>query len=61
MDLRTVGYVLKGPQSQVCSQCHCEKPPKPFYDMHNKHVTDKKYDCSWCHTFSRPERGLIKP
>jgi hypothetical protein len=29
--------------------------------MHNKHVADKQYDCSACHTFSRPERGLINP
>ena len=23
-----------------------------------KHVKDKKYDCSRCHSFTRPERGL---
>jgi uncharacterized protein YfaS (alpha-2-macroglobulin family) len=28
---------------------------------HDKHVKDKKYDCSWCHGFSRPERGLTMP
>jgi len=24
-------------------------------------LKDKKYDCSWCHGFSRPERGLKMP
>ncbi len=26
--------------------------------IHNEHVRGEGYDCSWCHTFSRPERGL---
>jgi hypothetical protein len=29
-----------------------------FMKMHEKHVSDKEYDCSVCHTFTRPERGL---
>ncbi len=34
----------------------------PSYNkLHDKHVKDKKYDCSWCHGFSRPERGLKMP
>ena len=61
VDFRAVGYGLKGPESQVCSQCHSQKPQLAFYDMHNKHVADKQYDCSTCHTFSRPERGPIMP
>lgn len=61
MDLTALGYVLKGNTSTVCSQCHNARPVKPFYDMHNRHVTDKGYDCGWCHTFSRPERGLKLP
>jgi hypothetical protein len=61
MDLTALGYVLKGDTSTVCSQCHNDRPVKPFYDMHNRHVTSKGYDCSWCHTFSRPERGLKLP
>jgi len=24
-------------------------------------VKDEEYDCSWCHTFSRPGRGLTLP
>lgn len=56
-----LGYSLKGDQSTVCVQCHGLKEQKPFETLHDKHVKDKGYDCSWCHTFSRPERGLRLP
>lgn len=56
-----LGYQLKGAQSAVCTQCHGTKDPKSFTVIHDKHVRDKGYDCSWCHTFSRPERGLRRP
>ena len=55
---RDLGYELKGPQGQVCTQCHDTKEPKGFDVIHTKHVTDKEYDCSVCHNFTRPERGL---
>jgi hypothetical protein len=59
MDLQgELGYALKGTQAQVCYQCHGSKEDKSFTELHNKHVKDKRYDCSWCHSFSRPERGL---
>lgn len=58
MDLRTLGYTLKGPQSQVCTQCHGSEDMPSFNSLHNKHVSDEGYDCSLCHTFTRPERGL---
>jgi len=62
MDLQgELGYALKGPKSQGCYQCHGSKEDKPFTTIHNKHVKDKRYDCSWCHSFSRPERGLRMP
>jgi hypothetical protein len=53
-----LGYGLKGPVSTVCTQCHGAESMPSFTEVHNKHVTDKKYDCSFCHSFSRPERGL---
>ena len=57
-----LGYALKGPQSSLCIQCHSLESDKlSFQKMHEKHVTDKRRDCSWCHTFSRPERGLRMP
>jgi len=58
MNLKQVGYVLKGAESTVCIQCHGFKSNPGFTNVHNKHVTDKKYDCSFCHAFTRPERGL---
>ena len=52
-----LGYQLKADKSSVCSQCHGQKENKSFAVIHDKHVKDKKYDCSSCHSFSRPERG----
>jgi len=62
MDLAgELGYGLKGPQATVCAQCHEPESPESFAEMHDKHVADEGYDCSWCHEFSRPERGLEQP
>ena len=59
MDLQgQLGYELKGPESQVCRQCHGQKEDMSFVKLHDKHVKDKRRDCSTCHNFSRPERGL---
>ena len=58
MDLEQLGYTLKGSRSTVCYQCHGSQEAKPFKTIHDIHVKDKKYDCSWCHGFSRPERNL---
>jgi len=51
------GYALKGPTSQVCSQCHSSRS-SGFASVHSRHVQSRGYDCSNCHTFSRAERGL---
>ncbi|MDW7773917.1 MAG: MopE-related protein [Desulfobulbaceae bacterium] len=56
-----LGYDLKGDTRTVCTQCHGLKEQKPFTSLHDRHVNDKGYDCSWCHGFSRPERGLRIP
>jgi hypothetical protein len=62
MDLKgELGYGLKGSLQTVCAQCHGYKAPRSFTETHDKHVKDKRYDCSWCHGFSRPERGLRMP
>lgn len=59
MDLQgDLGYLLKADKSDICYQCHRQKESKSFSEIHEKHVKDKQYDCSKCHTFSRPERGL---
>ena len=53
-----LGYSLWGSTDQVCRQCHGSESMPSFEEMHDKHVRDKGYDCSWCHGFARPERGL---
>ena len=59
MDLQgELGYQLKAKRSNVCAQCHGDKGSKDFQVIHKKHVDDKNFDCSSCHTFSRPERNL---
>ncbi len=61
MNLAQLGYALKGPTTQICVQCHGQEPSMSFTNVHNKHVNDKKYDCVWCHSFTRPERNLRLP
>jgi hypothetical protein len=61
VNLKGIGYAMKGTQSTTCTQCHGQKSVPSYTSLHSKHVTDKKYDCSWCHNFSRPERGLKMP
>ncbi|HEY9172017.1 MAG TPA: fibronectin type III domain-containing protein [Verrucomicrobiae bacterium] len=55
-----LGYALKGAMTAVCSQCHGNKNSKGFAWVHDYHVRGKGYDCSSCHDFSRPERGLTR-
>ncbi len=52
------GYALKGATSTVCVQCHGNKSVPSYTSVHSKHVDSQGYDCSLCHNFSRPERGL---
>jgi hypothetical protein len=59
--MNDLGYNLKAAQSTVCAQCHRSRNSKGYVATHSRHVDGKKYDCSWCHTFSRPERNLSKP
>ncbi len=61
MDLQgALGYELNANEVTVCSQCHnYEEAERPGYRwIHEEHVSEEGYDCSWCHTFSRPERDL---
>ena len=61
MNLQTLGYTLKAPVSTVCAQCHREKRYNGDYiNFHDRHVNNRGNDCSWCHAFSRPERGLTQ-
>jgi hypothetical protein len=40
----------------LCSSCH-ETKSATFYNLHDKHVRDKRLDCSSCHTFSKAVGG----
>lgn len=59
--LDKIGYKLKGPQSQICSQCHREKSPRGHESMHGHLNKGSGIDCLFCHTFTRLERGLCSP
>ena len=59
MNLRSIGYQLKNSTQMVCTQCHgSEDDQLNFEQLHRKHVQEEGRGCSWCHNFSRPERGL---
>ena len=59
MDLEAdLGYLLKASRQEVCTQCHQDEKSEGFDKNHAKHVEDKGIDCSACHNFTRPERGL---
>lgn len=52
LNFKELGYVAKEPLNQLCSKCH-ERETYSFSKVHSKHVSDKKYDCSTCHPFSK--------
>lgn len=62
MNLKKIGYNLKGSESSVCTQCHGYKSNPGFTTLHKKHVSEKKIDCSKCHNFTRnaPSIGVSK-
>ncbi|WP_246044628.1 chitobiase/beta-hexosaminidase C-terminal domain-containing protein [Geomonas ferrireducens] len=60
--ITNMGYALKAAQSVVCVQCHTLKAYSGDYvSFHGRHVDTRGNDCSWCHSFSRPEKGLKMP
>lgn len=61
MALKTMGYAKKADYSVICTQCHSQKTWKGYAAGHSRHVDSVKADCSYCHTFSRPERGGTMP
>jgi hypothetical protein len=57
-----LGYATKKPTSDLCNDCHGMESYSSSYSgftsIHNRHVAQQGYDCSRCHNFGRPERGL---
>jgi hypothetical protein len=54
LDFAALGYTPKATRNgkPLCQSCHGTKEKKSFYTLHDKHVRDKKLDCSSCHEFS---------
>jgi len=59
IDFAKLGYTPKTTNNgkPLCASCHGDKsgaysPSEFFTKVHAKHVTDKKLDCSKCHSFS---------
>ena len=54
MNFAALGYTPKSTRNgkPLCTSCHGNEGSLSFTKVHEKHVTDKKYDCSTCHTFS---------
>ena len=58
LDFAALGYTPLATRDgkPLCSSCHSAKTAS-FYNLHDKHVRDKRLDCSSCHTFSRAAGG----
>jgi hypothetical protein len=54
LNFAALGYTPKTTNNgkALCASCHGSKSAS-FTTIHAKHVTDKKYDCSACHNFSK--------
>ena len=54
LDFKALGYapLVTRNGAPLCASCHSAKNGS-FAFIHDKHVTDKKLDCSNCHTFSK--------
>ena len=59
LDFSALGYIPRETYKGVklCGSCHKDKSyewksSERFQKIHEKHVSDKKYDCSACHNFS---------
>jgi hypothetical protein len=55
LDLQDLGY------GYSCGGCHGNRSSDGFLANHATHVDVEGLDCSNCHNFSRPERGLTMP
>jgi hypothetical protein len=59
IDFAALGYTPKATRNNraLCASCHRDESDEwrgneYFTKVHSKHVADKKFDCSQCHTFS---------
>ena len=54
LNFAALGYTPRATRNgkPLCASCHGAKSGN-FTFIHEKHVTDKRLDCSNCHTFSK--------
>jgi hypothetical protein len=54
LDFPSLGYTPRATRNgaPLCSSCHGAKTAS-FTTVHQKHVTERRIDCSNCHTFSK--------
>jgi hypothetical protein len=52
--LDKLGYKTPKPMSDLCNDCHGNETRNDFFWVHDKHVRSEGYNCSRCHSFSRP-------
>ena len=62
LDFDALGYTPKTTYNNkpLCAGCHSLKSAD-FKKLHDKHVKDKKFDCSTCHTFSSAPGARNQP
>ncbi len=55
LDWAELGYTPLATRNgkPLCESCHGNKGTLTFYKLHDKHVRDKRLDCSSCHTFRK--------
>ncbi|HPS80188.1 MAG TPA: hypothetical protein PLS53_18685 [Thermoanaerobaculaceae bacterium] len=55
LDWASLGYTPRTTRNgkALCESCHERESMPGFESLHDKHVRDKKLDCSNCHTFSK--------
>lgn len=58
INLPQLGYVLKGPEATVCTQCHGRENLPSFTSLHDKHRSEG-INCSACHPFGRGTGGRV--
>jgi hypothetical protein len=54
LDFTALGYSPLATRNgkALCASCHSARTAS-FMDIHQKHVTERRFDCSTCHTFTK--------
>jgi hypothetical protein len=61
-DANKDGVVNAADEAIICSQCHLQKSFKRDWEQQHAHTQKGSgIGCGFCHSISRPERGLSEP